>query len=84
MYQGVPLSKVNGYGFHQRGGEAVHLTKVVPFLVEDELKASGRCSRGSKRQPFAIVDAEYNRTEPASSTVAAKDSPELLECRDAT
>ena len=42
MFEGVPLVKGKRVtGFTNGEEEAVHLTKVVPFLVEDELKRVG-------------------------------------------
>ena len=45
MYQGAPMVKGKRVtGFTNGEEEAVHLTHVVPFLVEDELKKNRRPS----------------------------------------
>jgi putative intracellular protease/amidase len=61
-------------GFTNGEEEAVQLTKVVPFLVEDELKrVGGLYEKASDWQPFAITDGRLiTGQNPASSTVAAK------------
>ena len=53
MYNVAPLVKGNHLtGFTNGEEEAVHLTKVVPFLVEDELKGvGGRRSVSSQAPP---------------------------------
>ena len=44
-------------GFTNDEEEAVHLTNVVPFLVEDELKRLGGIfEKVPNWQPFSIVD----------------------------
>jgi putative intracellular protease/amidase len=61
-------------GFTNGEEEAVQLTKVVPFLVEDELKrVGGLYEKAPDWQPFAITDGRLiTGQNPASSTVAAK------------
>ncbi|MEJ2469713.1 MAG: type 1 glutamine amidotransferase domain-containing protein [Desulfuromonadales bacterium] len=53
---------------------AVELTDVVPFLVEDMLKANGgRYSRGRDWQPFVVTDGLLiTGQNPASSEPAAR------------
>lgn len=74
-FEGKPL--VNGKrvtGFTNAEEEEVHLTKVVPFLVEDELKRlGGKFEKGPNWQSFVIVDGRLiTGQNPASSTEAAK------------
>ena len=61
-------------GFTNEEEEEVQLTKVVPFLVEDELKRLGALfEKGPNWQPFAIVDGRLiTGQNPASSTSAAQ------------
>src|SRR5580765_5097626 len=58
MYMGKPLVKGKRVtGFTNNEEEAVHLTKVVPFLVEDELKrVGGLYEKAADWQPFSIID----------------------------
>jgi putative intracellular protease/amidase len=75
MYQGVPLVKGKRVtGFANTEEEAVQLTAVVPFLVEDELKRlGGLYEKVPDWQSFAIVDDRLvTGQNPASSTAAAK------------
>ena len=60
-------------GFTNGEEEAVHLTKVVPFLVEDELKRVGaRYEKAADWKSFAIIDGRLvTGQNPASSTAAA-------------
>ena len=60
-------------GFTNGEEEAVSLTKVVPFLVEDELKRLGaRYEKAADWQSFAIIDGHLvTGQNPASSTAAA-------------
>ncbi len=57
-YQGAPLVKGKHVAGFTNGEEAeVQLTKVVPFLVEDELKRlGGKFEKVANWQPFAITD----------------------------
>jgi putative intracellular protease/amidase len=60
--------------------EAVGLTKVVPFLVEDELKAKGGIfSKAADWQPYVLTDGLLiTGQNPASSGPAAKVLIEML------
>src|SRR6202034_178192 len=74
-YNGEPLVKGKRVtGFTNGEEEAVQLTHVVPFLVEDELKRVGALfEKAPDWQPFAITDGRLiTGQNPASSTVAAK------------
>jgi putative intracellular protease/amidase len=74
-YNGAPLVKGKRVtGFTNGEEEAVHLTKVVPFLVEDELKRiGGKYEKAPDWESFAIVDDRViTGQNPASSTAAAK------------
>jgi putative intracellular protease/amidase len=74
-YKGAPLIKGKRVtGFTNGEEEAVHLTHVVPFLVEDELKrVSGRYEKAADWESFAITDGRIiTGQNPASSTAAAK------------
>lgn len=61
-------------GFANSEEEAVGLTKVVPFLVEDELKRLGGIySKGPDWQPYVLTDGLLTTGQnPASSGPAAK------------
>jgi putative intracellular protease/amidase len=75
MYQGVPLVKGKRVtGFTNEEEEEIGLTKVVPFLVEDELKrVGGLFEKVPNWEPFSIVDGRViTGQNPASSTGAAK------------
>jgi putative intracellular protease/amidase len=67
-------------GFTNSEEEAVHLTKVVPFLVEDELKRLGGVyEKVEDWQSFAIVDGRLvTGQNPASSKAAAQQLLKLL------
>jgi putative intracellular protease/amidase len=67
-------------GFTNGEEEAVHLTHVVPFLVEDELKRiGGRYEKTADWESFAIVDGRLvTGQNPASSTAAAHALLELV------
>src|SRR5258708_18152041 len=74
-HQGAPLVKGKRVtGFTNAEEEAVHLTNVVPFLVEDELKrVGGLYEKAADWQSFAIVDGRLvTGQNPASSTAAAQ------------
>jgi putative intracellular protease/amidase len=74
-YKGNPLVKGKRVtGFTNGEEEAVHLTHVVPFLVEDELKrVGGLYEKAPDWQPFSIVDGRLiTGQNPASSTSAAQ------------
>ena len=67
-------------GFTNGEEEAVRLTKVVPFLVEDELKrVGGLYEKAADWQSFAVVDGRLvTGQNPASSTAAAQALMKLL------
>lgn len=81
MVKGTPLIKGRHVsGFTNGEEEEVHLTKVVPFLVEDELMRAGAIfEKVANWQPLSIVDGRIvSGQNPASSTGAAKALVELL------
>jgi len=81
MYNGSPLVKGKRVtGFTNGEEEAVHLTHVVPFLVEDELKRiGGLYEKAADWESFAIVDGRVvTGQNPASSTAAAQALLKLL------
>jgi putative intracellular protease/amidase len=63
----------NVTGFTNTEEEGVGLTKVVPFLVEDELKAKGGLySKGDDWAPYVVTDGLLvTGQNPASSAAAA-------------
>ena len=75
-YQGAPLVKGKHVaGFTNGEEEEVQLTKVVPFLVEDELLRLGAIyEKMADWQPFSVTDGKisYTGQNPASSTSAAQ------------
>ena len=74
-YKGEPLVKgMHVTGFTDGEEEEVQLTKVVPFLVEDELLRLGAIfEKKANWQPFAITDGRLvTGQNPASSTSAAQ------------
>jgi putative intracellular protease/amidase len=74
-YNGAPIVKGKRVtGFTNDEEEAVRLTNVVPFLVEDELKRLGASfEKAPNWQPFSIVDGRLvTGQNPASSTGAAE------------
>jgi putative intracellular protease/amidase len=74
-YDGAPLVKGKRVtGFTNDEEEAVELTHIVPFLVEDELKKLGATfEKVANWQPFSIVDGRLiTGQNPASSTGAAR------------
>jgi putative intracellular protease/amidase len=74
-YQGEPLVRGKRVtGFTNEEEEEVHLTKVVPFLVEDELKRLGaQFEKLPAWKPFSITDGRLvTGQNPASSTSAAQ------------
>ena len=80
-YKGAPLVKGKRVtGFTNGEEEAVQLTHVVPFLVEDELKhIGGLYEKAPDWQSFAITDGRLiTGQNPASSTAAAKALLHLL------
>jgi len=84
---GAPLVKGKHVsGFTDTEEEAVHLTKVVPFLVEDELKRlGGLYAKGPDWAPFVQVDGNLiTGQNPASSAPAASDLLKLLKASHGT
>jgi len=74
-YRGEPLVKGKRVtGFTNEEEEEVQLTKVVPFLVEDELKRlGGLFEKVGNWKVFTITDGRLvTGQNPASSTAAAK------------
>lgn len=74
-FQGQPLVKGKRVtGFTNSEEEAVQLTKIVPFLVEDELKRlGGRFETAPNWQSHVIIDGRLiTGQNPASSTEAAQ------------
>ena len=72
---GLPLinnKKVTGFTNTEEA--AVHLTDVVPFLVEDMLvKNGGIYSKGADWQPYVVTDGKLiTGQNPASSAPAAQ------------
>jgi putative intracellular protease/amidase len=85
-YQGEPLVKGKRVtGFTNTEEEEVKLTKVVPFLVEDELrKLGGLFEKVANWQPFAIIDGRLvTGQNPASSTVGAQSLLKVMAQRGA-
>jgi putative intracellular protease/amidase/predicted enzyme related to lactoylglutathione lyase len=74
-YKGAPLVKGKRVtGFTNGEEEEVQLTKVVPFLVEDELLRLGAIfEKKANWQPFSVTDGRLiTGQNPASSTSAAQ------------
>jgi putative intracellular protease/amidase len=72
---GTPLVKGKQVtGFTNSEEDAVQLTSIVPFLVEDMLKANGgQYSKGPDWQPYVLVDGLLiTGQNPASSELAAE------------
>jgi len=72
---GTPLVKDKSVtGFSNSEEEAVQLTKIVPFLLEDELKAKGaNYAKVDDWHPYAITDGNLiTGQNPASSAEVAK------------
>ncbi len=67
-------------GFTNEEEEAVGLTKIVPFLLEDALKANGALySKGENWAPYAVEDGLLiTGQNPASSKLVAKKLLEQL------
>ncbi|MBU1374903.1 MAG: type 1 glutamine amidotransferase domain-containing protein [Alphaproteobacteria bacterium] len=81
MIDGAPLVKGKRVtGFTNTEEEAVQLTHVVPFLVEDELRRlGGLYEKTDDWLPFAVVDGRLvTGQNPASSTVGAQELLRLL------
>ncbi|WP_026431323.1 type 1 glutamine amidotransferase domain-containing protein [Paracidovorax oryzae] len=78
---GEPLVKGRKVtGFTNSEEEGVQLTQVVPFLVEDMLKANGgEYAKGADWAPFVLTDGTLvTGQNPASSEPAAKALLQLL------
>ncbi len=78
---GEPLVKGRKVtGFTNSEEEGVQLTKVVPFLVEDMLKANGgEYAKGADWAPFVLTDGKLvTGQNPASSEPAAKALLQLM------
>ncbi len=78
---GSPLVKGKRVtGFADTEEESVQLSKVVPFLVEDELKRlGGRYAKGPDWASFVLVDGNLiTGQNPASSLKAAQEELEML------
>jgi len=74
-YQGAPLVKGKHVAGFTNGEEVeMQLTKVVPFLVEDELLRLGAIyEKKANWQPFSVTDGRLiTGQNPASSTSAAQ------------
>ncbi|WP_026621979.1 putative intracellular protease/amidase (plasmid) [Ensifer sp. WSM1721] len=81
-YQGEPIVKGKRVtGFTNSEEEAVQLTEVVPFLVEDELKRlGGRYEKAGDWADFTVVDGRLiTGQNPSSSTSAARELLKLLQ-----
>jgi putative intracellular protease/amidase len=86
-HKGEPLVKGKHVtGFTNGEEEEVQLTKVVPFLVEDELMRLGAIFEKVRNwQPHSIVDGRpITGQNPASSTSAAQALMKLLGQKAAT
>lgn len=84
---GQPLVKGRKVtGFTNAEEDAVDLTSVVPFLLEDELKARGaQFSAAGLFQPYVVTDGFLiTGQNPASSEPAAQALMKVLEDRPAT
>jgi putative intracellular protease/amidase len=80
-YKGEPLVKGKRVtGFTNGEEEAVQLTHVVPFLVEDELMRLGATfEKVVNWKPYAVVDGRLvTGQNPASSTLAAQQLLKLI------
>lgn len=80
-YKGAPIvqgKRVTGFANSEE--EAVQLTTVVPFLVEDELKRlGGKYEKAADWQSFVITDGRLiTGQNPASSTAGAEALLKLL------
>lgn len=81
-HQGEPVVKGKRVtGFTNSEEEAVQLTEVVPFLVEDELKRlGGLFEKSADWADFTVVDGRLiTGQNPSSSTSAAKELLKLLQ-----
>jgi putative intracellular protease/amidase len=73
-------------GFANTEEEAVHLTQVVPFLVEDELKRlGGKYEKAGDWEVFVVADGQLiTGQNPASSGPAARELLTYLQRRKPT
>ena len=81
-FQGQPIVKGKRVtGFTNGEEDAVHLTKVVPFLVEDELKRlGGLYEKAANWIPFVVTDGRLvTGQNPASSRAGAEALLKLLD-----
>ena len=81
MPDGSPLVKGKSVtGFSNTEEEAVQLSDVVPFMLEDELKAKGaNYSKADDWHPYSITDGNLiTGQNPASSESVAKAVLELI------
>ena len=81
QFQGQPLVKGKRVtGFTNGEEEAVHLTRVVPFLVEDELKRlGGLYEKAADWASFVVTDGRLvTGQNPASSRAGAEALLKLL------
>jgi len=86
-YKGEPLVKGKRVtGFTNEEEQEVKLTKVVPFLVEDELKRLGAIfQKVPNWQPFSVTDGRLvTGQNPASSTTGAQALLKVLAAQKAT
>ena len=75
MADGSPLVEGKAVtGFSNSEEDAVQLTEVVPFLLEDELQAKGgNYSKSSDWYPYVVTDGNLiTGQNPASSEAAAE------------
>ena len=85
-YKGAPLVKGKHVtGFTNGEEEEVQLTKVVPFLVEDELMRLGAIfEKKANWQPFCVTDGHLiTGQNPASSTTTAQTLLEFMGAKKA-
>jgi putative intracellular protease/amidase len=78
---GAPLVKGKSVtGFSNTEEDAVQLSEVVPFMLEEELKAKGaNYSKADDWQPYAITDGNLiTGQNPASSDPVAKAVLEII------
>ena len=78
---GTPLVKRKSVtGFSNTEEDAVQLSSIVPFLLEDELKAKGaNYSKSNDWHPYAITDGNLiTGQNPASSDPVAKAVLEII------
>jgi putative intracellular protease/amidase/catechol 2,3-dioxygenase-like lactoylglutathione lyase family enzyme len=86
-YQGAPLVKGKHVSGFTNGEETeMQLTKVVPFLVEDELLRLGAIfEKKADWEPFCIVDGRLvTGQNPASSTTTAQALLKLMTGSDSS